>query len=132
MGITLFQSLETQERKQPGHTAVTLAAWQTEPGIVPGAQVGEQGEVLKHHADAPSLRNEPGTIAGDQLLTQMQRPPHWSFEACNQAKQRRFSATGRPEQTQQFSGSHLEVDATKGPGFIRLAIAMPDIVQRNR
>ena len=132
VGIALFQSLKTQKREQPGNTPLALTSGQTEPSVVPGAEVGKQGIVLKHHADPSPLGHQPGPLASHQLLSQLQRATLRPFKTCDQTQQRCFSAARGTEQTHQLSGSHLEIDATQSPGVIRVAVAMPDIVQRNR
>ena len=83
MGITQLQPLQPQQLQQPGRSAVVLTRTKTEASVLPGREMGEQGVVLKDHADPAPLRRQPMAVPRHGALLQVHRPLRGALKAGN-------------------------------------------------
>jgi hypothetical protein len=115
MGIALRKALKTQQIEQPNGTTVVLTWTKTKASVLPCREVREQGIVLKHHANAATLRWKPVLASRHDAVLKMDRSLLRPLKTSDQAQQGCLSTTGGSEQTHKLSCFELEVDATKGP-----------------
>ena len=131
MGIAALEALQTEQLQQPAGAAAVLTAAQTETGIAPGIEVGEQGVVLKHHAHTAPLRRQPAMRAGHLLPADTHHAAIWFLKAGDQSEQGGFAAARGAQQTHQFAWAQLKVDIAQGPIAARgrAAVAMPQTIE---
>ena len=101
-------------RQELGHallTAASVVAVQPKGDVLADAQVRKQGEVLKHQADAATLRRQAAAGLGEQPAIEGDPPGLQILEPGDQAQRGGLAAAGRPNQAVHLAGLDRHRDA---------------------
>ena len=117
-GLAVLETLQPHQLERPVHLLpppgrIHFPHFERERQVLSYREMREQGVVLEHHPD-PAL---PGRGIGDFLPPQADRTAGRDFEAGQHHQAGGLPAAGRPEQRQELSLLHLEVETVHDEDF---------------
>jgi hypothetical protein len=96
-----------------GNALDTIRPTNAVADVLGDADVGEQGELLEHHADPALLGRDEDAVAGDDPIPDFDRPGLHLLEAGNGSERRRLSATRGAEEGDEAAGGNIEGEAVE-------------------
>ena len=124
---------QIHERQQIGDAALSrrpTPAREPEGDVVGNAQVGEQGEVLEHHAHATPLGRQVGTSTRHLSTCQQDAAVLHGLEPGDESQQGGFPAAGWPEQGCKAASAQGGRDAVENGLVTESVTHLPDLQER--
>ena len=117
---------QAQDSLHPLLTSLAFPVGQAEPDVVTDIQVGEQGVVLKHHADAALLGGHMQAWLAHHLAIEPDTPTGHGLQTCHAAQQGGLATAGRSDEHAHFSGPQSQGDLVDrgldAPGILDLQL----------
>ena len=123
--LTEADEVEHLVRAPTAGRAALAAQFEAERDVVEHGQVREEAVGLEDHAHVALVGRYPRDVAA----TDLDAPGGRVVQAGEDPQHRRLAATRRPEQGDQLTGGHLEVEAVQGPEGAEVA---GEVVQGDR